>query len=139
MTGMQVLRNRRFRRWVAGGLAVTWVFTVLACAVDTDAVAAEPAQVSQPASPAHSGPIHHHGGDTQDDPCCQSQANVVLSFNAVKLPHVTAQPVIVPVALLLVSTLPFALLGVTAVPDRNAVRRRFEFLVHSLQAQAPPR
>lgn len=139
MTGMNALRNRRFRRWVAGGLAVAWLFTVLACAVDTDALAAEPSQVSQAASPIHSGPTHHHNGDTQDDPCCQSQANAVISFNAVKLPHVTALLVIAPVTLLLMFTLPFALLGVTAVPDRNPVRRRFEFLVHSLQAQAPPR
>ena len=139
MTGMHALRNRRFRRWTAGGLAVTWLFTVLTCAVDTDALAAEPAQVSQPATPVHFNPAHHHGGDTQDDPCCQSQANAVISFNAVKLPHVTALPVIVPVALLLLFTLPFALLGVTAVPDRNPIRRRFEFLAHSLQAQAPPR
>ena len=139
MTGMHALRNRRFRRWVAGGLAVTWLFTVLSCAVDTDAVAGEPAHVSHSSSPAHSGPAHHHEGDTKDDPCCQSQANAVVSFNAIKLPHVTLLPAIVPVALLLIFTLPFTLLGVTATPDRTSDRRRFEFLVHSLQAQAPPR
>ena len=139
MTGMRALRNRRFRRWIAGGLAVSWLFTVLVCAVDTDAVAAEPAKVTQPASSTHSGPAHHHDGDTKDDPCCQSQANAVVSFNAVKLIHVTVLPVIVPVALLLMFALPFTLLGVTAAPDRYAVRRRFEFLVHSLQPQAPPR
>ena len=139
MAAMQVLRNRRFRRWVAGGLAVTWLFTVLSCAVDTDAATAEPTHVSQPVSPAHSGPAHHHDGDTQSDPCCQSQASAVVSFNAIKLPHVTALPVIVPVALLLMFALPFTLLRVTAAPDRDATRRRFKFLIHSLQAQAPPR
>ena len=139
MTGMHALRNRRFRRWFAGGLAVTWLFTVLACAVDTDAVAAEPAQVSQPTTPVRSGPVHHHGGDTKGDPCCQSQASAVISFDAVKFPQVTALPVIVPVALLIMFALPFTLPGVTVAPDRDAVRRRFEFLVHSLQAQAPPR
>ena len=138
MTSMQVLRNRRFRRWVACGLAVTWLFTVLTCAVDTDAVAAEPTQASQLASPVQSGPAHNHDGDTQDDPCCQSQSNAVVSFNAVKLPQVNTLAVLVPLALLLMFTLPFTLLGVTVAPDRDSGRRRFEFLVHSLQAQAPP-
>ena len=139
MTGMHTLRNRRFRRWVASGLAVTWLFTVLSCAVDTDAAAAGPVHVSQSSSPAHSGPSHHHEGDTKDDPCCQSQASAVVSFNAIKLPHVTLLPALLPVALLLLFTLPFTLLGATAAPDRASDRRRFEFLAHSLQAQAPPR
>ena len=138
MTAMQVFRNRRFRRWLAGGLAVTWLFTVLACAVDTDAVAAEPVHISQSASPTHSAPAHHHNGDTKDDPCCQSQASAVVSSNAIKLPHVTVLPAMLPVVLLLMFTLPFTLLGVTVIPDRTADRRRFKFLIHSLQAQAPP-
>ena len=139
MTGMQALRSRRFRRWAAGGLAVTWLFTVLSCAVDTDAVAAEPAQVSHSSSPAHSGSAHHHEGDTKDDPCCQSQASAVVSFDAIKLPHAALLHALLPIALLFIFTLAFIPLGLTATPDRTIDRRRFEFLIHSLQAQAPPR
>ena len=139
MTGMGIMRNRRFRRWVAGGLAVTWLFTVLACAMDTDAMAADPVHASQAASPMHPGPAHHPDGDTRDDTCCQAQSSAILSFDAIKLPQAAMLPVIVPVALLLLSAVQSSLLGVTVVPERRAGRRRFELLVHSLQAQAPPR
>lgn len=139
MTGMGILRNKRFRRWVASGLAVTWLFTVLACALDTDAIAADPVHASQAASPMHSGPAHHPDGDTRDDGCCQAQSSAILSFTAIKLPQAAVLPVIMPVALLLLSAVQYTLPGVTGVPDRNAGRRRSEFLVHSLQAQAPPR
>lgn len=139
MTGMEVIRNRRLRRWVASGLTATWLFTVLACAMDTDAVAVEPAQVSQLVSPVHSGSAHHHDGDTKEDPCCQSQSSAIISFNVIKLPHAAVLPMIMPIALLLMFAVQFTLLRVTVVPERNASRRRFRFLVHSLQAQAPPR
>ena len=139
MTGMHILRNRCLRRWIAGGLAVTWLFTVLACAVDTDAVAADETPVPQLASPDQSRPAHHHDNGTQDDPCCRSQASTITSFSPVKLPQVTALSVIVPVALLIILALPLTLLGMAAAPDRYAVRRRSVFLIHSLQAQAPPR
>ena len=118
---------------------MTWLFTVLVCAVDTDAVAEEPAHVSQLTSPVHSGPLHHHDGGSLDDPCCQWQATAVPSFDVVKVPHAAMLPALVPVVLLLMVALPFTLLRVTVTPDPNAVRRRFEFLAHSLQAQAPPR
>lgn len=134
MTVMSLFRNRRLRRWTAGGLAVTWLFTVLACAVDIDTAAADEAPAPQLVSQAH-----HHDGATQDDPCCQTQANAIVSFNPVKLPHVTALPAIVPAALLLIFALPFTLPRLRIAPDRYAIRRRPEFLVHSLQAQAPPR
>lgn len=139
MAGMHSLHNRRFRRWVASGLAATWLFTVLACAADTDAIAADTIHTWQSPSPARSVPAHRHDGATQGDPCCQSQASAIVSFNAVKLPHVTELPVIIPIAILLILALPFTLICVAVIPDRNANRRRFELLVHSIQAQAPPR
>lgn len=139
MTGMCILRNRRFRRWVASGLAVTWLFTVLACAMDTDAIAADPIHATQSASLMHSNPAPHHDGDTKDDTCCQAQSSAIISFNVFKLPHLAVLPVIVPIALLLKFAVQLTLLSVTVVPDRNTDRRRFRFLVHSLQAQAPPR
>ena len=139
MTGMHALRNRRFRRWVAGGLALTWLFTVLACAVDTDAVAAAPAHVSHLASPSQSGSTNQHDGGTQDDPCCQWQASAVPSLNLVKLPTLFASPMIVSLVLLFVFAPSATVLSVGAARDENLIRRRFEFLAHSLQAQAPPR
>ena len=136
---MQSLRNRRFKRWLAGSLAVTWLFTVMACAVDTDGVGTEAVHVSQSMSLGDSGVPHHHDGGSQDDPCCQWQSSTVISFNAVKLPQATVLMAILPVVLLLMLSRPSTPIRVATAPDRYAVRRRFQFLVHSLQAQAPPR
>lgn len=135
MTAMGALRNRRFRRFVAAGLAVTWLFTVLACAMEGDL--AESAQATQLAADLHTDPSHQHGG-SQDDDCCQLQAGSIPSFNVVKLPNVIALPAIVSLIFLLVLTLPTALLRVGMATDEHVLRRRFDFLAHSLQAQAPP-
>jgi len=137
MNGMRILRNRRFKRWVAGGMAVAWLFTLLACALDTDA--AEAPAKAQSLSAFHTSAGHQTGGDTHDDPCCQWQVSSIVSFNAVKLPQVAVLMTILPAVLLLILTMPSVPISVAAAPDRYAVRRRFEFLVHSLQAQAPPR
>jgi hypothetical protein len=137
---MGALRNGRFRRWLASGLALTWLFTVLACTVDTDAIAAEQNSVSEIASPAdHDGALHHHDGGSLDDPCCQTQASTIVSSNTVKLPHAVMLPVLMPVVLLLLLVAPLILPSAVATPDRDDTRRRPEFLVHSLQPQAPPR
>ena len=136
MTAMRILRNRRFRRWVAGGLVLTWLFTLMACAVDTDVIAA-PDQ-TQTLSTLHTSSTQQPSGDTHDDPCCQWQASSIVSSKAVKLPQAAILTVLLPVVLLLVLFMPSAPIGVTVTPDRYAVRRRFEFLAHSLQAQAPP-
>ena len=120
---------------MAGSLAVTWLFTVMACSMETDAVAAA-APASQLGSAAHSAP---GGGDSPDDACCQVQAGAIVSFNAVKLPQAAMLPALVPVVLLLASSALVEPLQIPAVPDRDALRRRSELLVHSLQAQAPPR
>ena len=139
MTGMRGFRNRHFRRWVAGGLAVLWLFTVLACAADTDASTAAPAHSPQFASSAHSIPVPPPGDGTQDDACCQAQASAVVGWSAVKLPYMTMPAVTMPLALLLVLALPYALLGMSVVSDPSATKRRSRLLVHSLQPQAPPR
>lgn len=139
MIGMRGFRNRRFRRWVAGGLAVLWLFTVLACAADTDAPIAAPAHSPQSTSSAHSIPVSPPGDGTQDDACCQVQAAAVVGWSMVKLPHMTMPAVTMPLALLLLLALPSALLGVSVVADPAAIRRRSRLLVHSLQPQAPPR
>lgn len=139
MTYMNALRNRRFRRWVAGGLAVTWLFTVLACAVDGELVAAEPAHATRLATDNHAGSSHNQGGESPDDGCCQWQATSIPSFNIVKLPSVLFVPAIVSLVFLLVFILPVTVLRIGVVPDDYPVRRRLLFLAHSLQAQAPPR
>ena len=135
---MRILRNRRLRRYVAGSVAVMWLFTVFACAVDSDAIAMEPAHTAQLASLADSGATHHPDGDITDDPCCQAQSNVVVSFSAVKLPQAMWLAVLAPLAVLAVFTLSFLSRGASAAPDRNNGRRRFEFIAHFLEAQAPP-
>ncbi|HEY1992659.1 MAG TPA: hypothetical protein VGH71_09380 [Gammaproteobacteria bacterium] len=132
---MYALRNRRFRRRIAGGLVLLWLFTVLACATDQDAVTG-PANAAPTAQP-QAGPNHH--GDVLDDGCCQLQSSAVASFDAVKLPHAMAQPAILPAVLLLLCSLPSMLMGVAVAPERYAVRRRYEFFARSLQPQAPPR
>ena len=123
---------------MAGSLAVTWLFTVMACSMETDAVAAA-APVSQLESAAHSTSATQPGGDSQDDACCQVQAGAIVSFDAVKLPQAAMLPALMPVVLLLASSVLVEPLQIPAVPDRDALRRRSELLVHSLQAQAPPR
>ena len=139
MTYMNALRNKRFKRWVAGGLAVTWLFTVLACAMDGELVAAEPAHATQLATGAQTGSHHNQGGESPDDGCCQWQATSIPSFNVVKLPNVLTFPAIVSLVVLFMLSLPTTLLRIGVVPDEHPPRWRFEFLAHTVQAQAPPR
>lgn len=139
MTGMHGFRNTHFRRWVAGGVAVLWLFTVLACAADTDAPTAAPDHSSQLSSSVHSVPVSPPDDGTQDDACCQIQATAMTSSAVGALPHVTILTVTMPLVLLLLLVLPFTLLGVTAASEQDAIRRRSRLLVHSLQPQAPPR
>lgn len=135
---MQTFRNGRFTRWVASGLAVTWLFTVLTCAVDPDAVAADESQGSQLATPAEPAVDHHPDGDDHDV-CCDVQANAIVSSSAVKpLPGMTLTA-IVPAAALFTPPVLGMSVRVPAIPDRDRYRRRSELLIHSLQAQAPPR
>lgn len=137
MTGMTAFRNNRIRRWLAGGLAVTWLFTVMTCAFDSDAAAAGPLQTSQHA--ALDAAQHQGGGDSLDDSCCQLQAGTIASFDVVKLPPAGALLALVSIVLLLSFAVRVTESSVPVVPGHDAVRRRFEFLAHSLQAQAPPR
>ena len=136
MTGMTTFRNNRIRRGLAGSLAVMWLFTVMACAFDSDAAAPEPLQTTQHAV---LGGTPHQGDVSLDDPCCQLQAGTLASFDVVKLPPMNALWALVSIVLLLSFAVRETESSVPVAPGHDAVRRRFEFLVHSLQAQAPPR
>ena len=116
---------------------MTWLFTITTCAFDSDAAAAEPLQTSQHA--ALDAIQHQGGGDSLDDPCCQLQAGTLASFDVVKLPPMGALSALVSIALLLTFAVRENESSVPVASGQDAVRRRFEFLVHSLQAQAPPR
>lgn len=137
MTGMTTFRNNRIRRGLAGSLAVMWLFTVMACAFDSDAAVVGGLQTSQHL--ALDAAQHRGDGDSLDDACCQLQAGTLASFDVVKLPPAGALLALVSIVLLLSFAVRETESSVPVAPGHDAVRRRFEFLVHSLQAQAPPR
>ena len=114
---------------------MTWLFTVLACAVDGDFVGTESPQVVQAASDL----LHQPGTDSRDDGCCQLQSTAVASFDVAKLPNVTPLITVVSLVFLYMLSLSATALRIDVIPNERPRRRRFEFLVHSLQPQAPPR
>lgn len=136
---MSRLRNRRFRGWVARGVAVAWLFCVAVSAFDGDPVAAAFVTPAQATAGSHSGSPLHNGDDSRNDGCCHLQAGALASVNAFKLHSVATQPLIVTFVVLFVLLLPAFVTQRLSVPvNTGPPRRSFHFLVHSLQAQAPP-
>lgn len=130
MPGMHGFRNKHFRRWLAGGLAVLWLFTVLVCAADTDALAEPPAQTAQAtgqAAPAQ---------QPADDDCCRLQAGALPASSAAAAPApFYFAALLLPSAV----SMPVATQMLVRAPVvQDAVPRRYSLLVHSLQPQAPP-
>lgn len=132
------LRDATFRRWIAAGVAVSWLFTVLSCAADGDLVAVFPDPVA-PITVGADVPGSQQPDSGAADDCCQSQASAILSFAPFKLPVPQFLPSVVSLLVLFVVAQPIAVSRSGRVPSLDFARRRSEILAHSLQAQAPPR
>jgi len=138
MSGLSAFRNSGFKRWIAAGLAISWLCAVLTCAADGDLVAAAPEQMASSAADLKTiGPSQPDEAATDD--CCQWQASTIVSLAPIKLPVPHFQPI--ASSLLLFDTRPVLFVQSPAriVRTLDDVRRRFDIFGHTLQAQAPPR
>lgn len=135
---MHAFRRNRLRRWVAGSVAVIWLFTVGACALEGPAIESGASQAVPLSTGAPVAP--HQKGDLPDDDCCQLQSTALGSFSAPTLPAAMIFVMIVPLLLLILAPAPLTGAMVeTRSLSPPVLRWQHFFLVHSLQPQAPPR